>query len=136
MPHDHRGKLRRGRRRAIDLVGNKAVARGVHEIENVIQAGGKFVNVLAVKGRDERLVQLDVDLVSHFIAATLDFLDAVYRLLNLLETEKKIAQNCRTLRDIVGNLHEHLKKFSVSRDQSHEYGTYGAASFETPALYC
>ena len=120
LPHNHRCQLRCSRRRAIDLIDNKAVARAIHAIENIVQARRKFGDVFAVEGGYERLVQLDVDLVGHFIAATLKFLDAVYRFLHMLKIEKEVAQNGRGLRYIVRNFHEHVEKLSVSRDQSHE----------------
>ena len=135
MPHDHRGQLRRGRWRAIDFIDNQAVARAIDAIENVVQARREFGDVFAVEGSDERLVQLDIDLVGHFIAATLQFLDAVYRILNLLEIEKKVAQNGCTLGDVVRNFHEHVEELGVSRDQSHMISEPVAPGrLQTPAL--
>ena len=130
LPHDHRGQLRRSRRRAIDFIDNQAVARAIDAIENVVQARREFGDVFAVEGSDERLVQLDIDLVGHFIAATLQFLDAVYRILNLLEIEKKI-----TLGDVVRNFHEHVEELGVSRNQSHKISEPVAPGrLQTPAL--
>ena len=119
---DDSGQYLGRRRRLGDLVGQQAVTGAEDEIEDVIERRGQQVNVFAVEGRDEGLVQLDQDAVRHVVAAVLDLLDLLHGSGHLLivVVVQQVGQDLRTLDHVVRDFREHVEKLGVTRDEAHD----------------
>jgi len=95
-------------------VDNQAGGDGVNEVEDVVELGGELVDVLAVEGRDEGLVELGDDFVGELVAAMLDFFDAPGLRVNVLVVVEEVGQCPRALLDVLGHLREHGEEGMVA----------------------
>src|SRR2546430_1339762 len=57
---------------AIDAIEYKTAGRGVHQVDHIVQTAAELINVVAVEGRDESLIQLGEQGVRDFVAFVLD----------------------------------------------------------------
>jgi hypothetical protein len=102
----------------VHAVEDEAAGSGVGEVQHIVELGAELVDVLAVKGRDEGLVELQEDVVSDFVALVLDGLDVLrlFRHAGVVR-EHFHERSCAGL-DVFRLHGEEIEKTLIARQQS------------------
>jgi hypothetical protein len=116
LQNNESGQLGGNRRWGADFVHDETQGRGVDEIEHVIEGGRQAVDILAIEGSDEALVEFGDDGVGGFITSVL------YGL-HLIDPHGKVAgigeyapKQFGSIGDIAGKFSEKVEKLGVAGD--------------------
>ena len=123
------GQLPRGGGRIGNPVHHESCSGSVDEIENIVQRRRQLMDIFAVEGSDERLVEFGQDGVRKFIAVTFNAADAFDLLLHVAVVGKEIDQGLRPGNQVVGHCGEHREKTGVFRDETHHGAVAGSKRF-------
>src|SRR5882672_1615798 len=78
--YENFGEVQRAQPDGIHAIKYEAAGGGVNEVDDVVEAAAKLVDVFAIKGGNEGLVQLGEDSVSDFVAFVLEGFDDLHLL--------------------------------------------------------
>jgi hypothetical protein len=117
---------------AHDLVGHVAhvvqrhgLGRVLDQVGHVVHRVDQLVDLLAVDGRDEGLVDQPVDVVRHAVGRALGVVDVAVVLLaqvHVAVVGHQLLERARRLDDALGVLVEHLEKIALAGQQLAEHG--------------
>src|SRR3954454_23049367 len=114
LQQDVRHPLRLLHRR-LDLVEPQVVGDLVDEVDDVVQVGRELEDVLAVDRRDERRVQLVVDVVGDPVALLLADHDVAREVGAVGEVGEHLVEQVRAARDVARRLLEQVEELAVAR---------------------
>src|SRR3954447_12959047 len=114
LQEDVRHPLRLLHRR-LDLVEPQVVGDLVDEVDDVVQVGRELEDVLAVDRRDERRVQLVVDVVGDPVALLLADHDVARQVGALREVGEHLVEEVGAMDDVPGGLLEQVEELAVAR---------------------
>src|SRR5258705_8069755 len=90
-------------------VENETTGRSVNQVDDIVECGAQFVDILAVDWCNESLVELHDDGVRNFITCMLDCFNALYLLVDPRVIRKQVTKSFRALLNIVRLLREEPK---------------------------
>src|SRR3954468_15092600 len=126
LQEDVRHPLRLLHRR-LDLVEAQVVGDLVDEVDDVVEVGRELEDVLAVDRRDERRVQLVVDVVGDPVALLLADHDVPREVGAIREVREHLVEQVRPVRDVAGCLLEQVKELAVARAEDVTQPGHGGA---------
>ncbi len=100
----------------LDVVDREAFARGLHEVDHVVQSNGQLVDVLAVERRDERRLEPRIDLAIDLVAPLLERLDLADALVEPVVVLDKLVQLRTGLGQVVARRHKQVEELDVPRE--------------------
>src|SRR3954451_2386217 len=98
--------------RRLDLVEAEVVRDLVDQVDDVVEVGGELEDVLAIDRRDERRVQLVVDVVGDPVALLLADHDVAREIGALGEVREHLVEEVRTVGDVPGRLLEQVEELA------------------------
>src|SRR5215471_524704 len=114
---DRRRQGAPGRCRLRDPEETHAANRAIDQVDDVVQAHGELVDVLAVDRSDEGAVDAAEDLVGHLVALVLEALDLVRDRSDRALAAKEDVEDARTLVDAPRHVREALEVPLVARKE-------------------
>src|SRR5207248_961017 len=75
---EYLNEVNRARADSVDAVEHETAGGGVDEDDHIVEAAAEFINVFAVKGSDEGLIELGEEGVGYFVPFMLDGLDDLH----------------------------------------------------------
>src|SRR5262249_35394148 len=100
-----------------DAIENEAARGSVHEINYVIELAAKGVDVFAIEGGNERLIELRKDAVRDFVAFMLNILDGLYLFGDTGIVRKQFHKGARPFFDVLRLFNEKLKEILFARHE-------------------
>src|SRR6267378_3697943 len=96
---------------------SEVAAGGVNEVDDVVEAAAKLVDVFAIKGGNEGLVQLGEDSVSDFVAFVLEGFDDLHLLGHAGVVREHFEKGVGASIDIDGLFGEEVKETLFARQE-------------------
>src|SRR5580692_3281704 len=109
----------------VDAIEDETASCGVDEVDDVVKPTTKLVNIFAVEGRDEGLVQLGQEVVRDFVAFMLDGLDALDLLGDAGVMREHFEEGFGAFVNILGLFGEEVKKALFARHNPLQKSIHG-----------
>src|ERR1700730_5342132 len=102
----------------VHAVQDEAAGGGIDEVDHVVKPAAQFVDIFAVEGRDEGLVQLGENVVGDFVALMLDGLDTLHLFGDAGGVRAHLKKSFGSEVDVVRMLGEKVKKTLCARQEA------------------
>ena len=93
-------------------------------VENIVEAAGQGVDVLALERCDEGVAELSEELVGDIVAPVLDLLDPVVLLLDVREVIDQLLEGLGPLAEVGRVLPEEVEELVVLGEQADFHGVF------------